>query len=194
MDLYEAIKGRRSVREYQDRPVEAEKLERILDAALWAPSAHNEQAWRFTVLRGEGKEAIYKAMVEAAEEVERRGEPLPGFRATARLIGKAPVLVAVFHARSAPVPLQETYSREELFRLSAEIQSAAAAVENLLLAAHAEGLGAVWIGYTNRIADRLKEILGEDGFPVATVALGYPARMPSPPERKDRARRVIIRG
>ncbi|MCX6095965.1 MAG: nitroreductase family protein [Candidatus Bipolaricaulota bacterium] len=194
MELYEAIRGRRSVRQFQDRPVEQERLERILDAALWAPSAHNAQAWRFTVARGETKRAIERAMVEAAEGAEARGESLPGFKATARLVGAAPVLIAAFHFRSEPILLRETYALRELLLLSAQIQSVAAAIENLLLAAHAEGLGAVWIGYTNLIAARLKEILGEDGFPVAAVALGYPRQAPPAPERKPRPERVVLRG
>ena len=82
----------------------------------------------------------------------------------------------------------------EVLSLSAQIQSVAAAIQNLLLAAHAEGLGGVWIGYTNLVAEELREILGDDGFPVATVALGNPQRMPPAPERKDRATRITARG
>ncbi len=194
MDLYEAIRGRRSVRQFTDEPVKPETIERILDAALWAPSAHNGQAWRFVVAGREAREAVAQAMTAAGDGLERRGQPLPGLKATTRLVAGAPVLIAAFHASSDPIPLRETYTLGEVLSLSAQIQSVAAAIQNLLLAAHAEGLGGVWIGYTNLVAQDLREILREDGFPVATVALGHPLRMPPAPERKARATRITSRG
>ena len=194
MDLYEAIRGRRSVRQFRDEAVSPETIERVLDAALWAPSAHNAQAWRFVVVGKEGKEAIARAMIAAGDALERRGETLPGLKATSRLVAQAPVLIAASYAPAEPIALQETYTLGEVFSLSAQIQSVAAAIQNLLLAAHAEGLGGVWIGYTNLVAAELREILGDEGFPVATVALGNPLRMPPAPERKHRASRITARG
>jgi len=194
MELYEAIRGRRSVRQFRDEPVDPQKIDRILDAALWAPSAHNAQAWRFTLVGQLAKEAIACAMIEAGEDLERRGESAPGLKATARLVAQAPVLIAASYAQEKVIPLQESYTLGEVFRLSAQVQSVAAAIENLLLAAHAEGLGGVWIGYTNLVAQELRRILCDDGFPVATVALGDPLRMPPAPERKPKSERIVVRG
>ncbi|RJQ53611.1 MAG: nitroreductase family protein [Actinobacteria bacterium] len=153
MDVYEAIAERRSVRRFQDKDVEQVVLERLLEAAVKAPSAGNLQPWRFIIVRGE--DAKHELAVAA------------GFQ---RFVEAAPVVLAVGADLSVAGGRYGTRGRE-LYA----IQDTAAAIENLMLAAVAEGLGTCWVGaFDEEMAART---LGcEDSQRVlALLVLGYPA-------------------
>jgi nitroreductase len=150
MDVMEAILARESVREYLDRPVEDEKLERVLDAGRLAPSAINAQEWRYVVVRDAD---LRQRLMKAA-----RGQ---------KFVGQAPVVIAC---------CAETDGRVMLCGQTAYPINLAISIDHMTLAAVAEGLGTCWVGSFH--ADEVKEILGIPGGirVVQLLTLGYPAR------------------
>lgn len=163
MDVFEAIKDRRSIREYTSQDVSKELIEKIIDAARMAPSAGNTQPWEFMVIRDH---QIKQKVADAA-----LGQM---FIATAPVV----IIVCANQMRSA----SRYGSRgEKLYCL----QDTAAAIENLHLAAHALGLGTVWIGAFDEA--EVKEIfkLPPEVRPIAIIPVGYPAERHSPPPRRD---------
>ena len=147
--FFRLAEGRRSVREFTQAPVDDESIVRLLQAACQAPSAHNRQPWRFVVVRGaERKAALAHAMAERLRK-DRTADGDPAAEI------EADVARARRRLTSAPIAIVACLTPEDLDvypdtrRQQAErtmaIQSVAMAGENLLLAAHAEGLGACWM-------------------------------------------------
>ena len=177
----ELARTRRSIRRYQARPVARTLIEELLEAAIWAPSAHNRQPWRFCVVTEEpAKEELSWLM----GQVWRRELAADGADADAVMRR-----VAISHARltGAPVIIVPSLSMEDmdvypdLRRNHAEwqmaVQSVALATQNLLLAAHAAGLGACWMCAALFVPDLVRQVLDlpEHWQPQAIVTLGYPA-------------------
>ena len=161
VDLWEAIRGRRSVRTFLDRPVTRETIERLLEAAIWAPSGGNAQTWRFVVL------------VDPAE-IRKIKIVSPG------LLGDPVAVIAVcqdlVQARAKGGNLGETFL--------APVDSAMA-TQNLLLAAYAEGLGTCAIASFHRRGVSRLLGLAEGIEPILLVSLGYPAQLPPAPARQQ---------
>ncbi len=187
--LLALMQARRSIRRYSDRPVSRAALERLLEAARWAPSAHNRQPWRFAVLvEPEPRLRLAQAMGERfrrdlladglpPDEVERQVA-----RSIAR-IGGAPAVIVVFLSivdmDRLPDARRQGYEREMA------AQSVALAVQNMLLMAHAQGLGACWMCAPLFCPDVVRETLElpPDWEAQALLTVGYPAEAHS----KDRA-------
>jgi len=185
MELFEAIHARRAVRKYRPDPVPEEEIKMILDAANQAPSAMNLQQWEFVVVTG--KETIremgasYRAIVE---EFTRNWDPSPmrgslsreEFIRFAESYGGAPVVI---------VALTNAADNDDLRR--ANLESASAATENLLLAATALGLGTCWMTGPLKDEKALRRILAIPDAKelVAVTPLGYPAEIPQAPARVD---------
>ncbi|MEW6754349.1 MAG: nitroreductase family protein [Candidatus Latescibacterota bacterium] len=161
MDALEAIHTRRSIREYQDRPVPDELVEQILHAAMMAPSAGNARPWQFVVIT----DPQLKAQI-------------PRIHPHASMAAQAPVSVLV-----CGDPDLEKYPGNW-------VADCSAATQNLLLAAHALGLGSVWTGvYPEK--DRMaafRALLGLPArlIPLALLPVGYPAEPSGRAERFDR--------
>lgn len=156
MDLKEAIYNRRSIRVFQDREVEPDKIRQLIDAAQWAPSACNKQGWRFIAVSDRNlKENI--VFVSGAT----------------KLIKLAPLVIFVL------------YEKHLTENKSANIQSASAAIQNLLLSAHSLGLGGTWLTSLGKL-DTIRGILKiPDGYEIiAGVILGYPKEKATAPARK----------
>ncbi len=198
--LLTALSGRRSIRSFQERPIAREDLERILEAATWAPSADNLQPWRFAVLQGQSKTGLAALLHRFVDEMRPGVNPIlwvhrTGLRRSAGIIaGSAATITAwaTFRPDDARLRLVARGDLTPNFAWTMVVQSVAAAVENLLLAAHALGLGAVWLGYPNLVAPTIKSWLGESGELQATIALGYPAKNPSP-RRHHKAVSDVVR-
>ncbi len=160
MDLYAAIRGRRSVRRFGAAPIDRVVLERIIEAATWAPSGGNAQTWRFVIVTEPARIAKLKTVS-------------PG------LIGEPAAVVAVCQdladARAKGSTLGEV--------LLAPCDAAMAA-QNLLLAAYAEGLGTCTVAsFTHKAVARLLQ-LPETVEPVLLVSAGVPDETPKAPARK----------
>ncbi|MBN1939413.1 MAG: nitroreductase family protein [Candidatus Aminicenantes bacterium] len=188
------IRGRHSVRRFSGREVPAETLEAVLDAANRAPSAHNRQAWRFLVVRGAKKEELAGLASSRASHFPRPASVL--LRLAARSISSAPVVIAVANTGDLIRHGRSQFGRDDgstvdFFR-TMEIQSSAAAVENLLLAATSLGLATVWLGILYLVKDDVRRILGEpQGEFVAVVPVGLPEAETSGPAKRPLA--AVIR-
>lgn len=149
MDVLEAIKTRRSIRNYRDEPIPEESIKAILEAGRWAPSAKNSQPWKFILVRdSEIKKKLAECFIYG------------------RFIVNTPLTIAVTINPSASTH---------------PVEDGAAATQNMLLAAHALGLGACWIGsYGSIYEEKAKGVLGmpKGERLLSVIAVGYPAEAP----------------
>jgi F420 biosynthesis protein FbiB-like protein len=180
-DLIELIHSRRSIRRYMDKSVPAELVERLLTTAAWAPSAHNRQPWRFAILEDSVTRArLAAAMGErlrrdlAADGLDSAAIERDASRAYARISG-APLLILL----CLTLADMDSYpdARRRGHELTMAVQSAAMAGQNLLLAAHALGLGACWLCAPLFCPDTVRETLAlpPDWQPQGLITAGYPA-------------------
>ena len=157
MDVYEAIRARHSVRSYRDRPVEPAKLNRVLEAAGLAPSARNDQEWRFVVV---------------SEQAKR--EALATEASSQHFMLEAPLIIAA---------CAQTDGRVMRCGQLAYPIDVAIALDHLTLAAVAEGLGTCWIGSFD--SSKVRRILGipPEIQVVGLMLLGYPRETDTPPKK-----------
>ena len=163
MDAMEAILSRRSIRRYTSQPVPDGVVRELLEAGMSAPSAGNEQAWQFVVITDRG----------VLDEI-------PGFHPYAEMLKEAPVAILVCGDQRL-----EKYKNHWVLDCSA-------ATQNILLAAHAKGLGAVWVGIypTEDRVRRMQKLLSLPGhvLPLSLIPLGYPAEQVPRTDRYDAGR------
>ena len=165
MELDEAIRGRRSIRRYTDRPVSLDLVREVLEAGTWAPSAKNGQQWRFTVLTGEAKKRLtdlFRSELQALSAKLIHPNMGSSF-SSCSIMEQAPVLIMVWNTGDHPVLLQ----------------SVAAAIQNMLLKAYSLGLGSLWIGDIYYTLDALTKHLRKPWKLVAAVTLGWPESIPT---------------
>jgi len=158
MDIYEAINARYAVRVYQHKPVEEDKLQRVLEAGRLAPSGSNRQPWRFVVVRDA---ALRKKLVPACCDQE--------------FVGQAPVVIAGVGI------MPERIMRCDV---PGDPVDVAIALEHMALAAVAEGLGTCWIGAFYQ--DQVRQVLEipPEAKVIELLTLGYPADRSRPKTRK----------
>ena len=135
-----AIKDRRSIRKFKSEPISEMDLHTILEAGIAAPSSKNRQPWHFTVIRGEAKEELTRVMERGLNLEVKAHEPfLPD---SMKYINGAFTSVNVM--REAP-DFTDNLSVDERVAEICNVQSVAAAIENMLLAAQELGIGSLWI-------------------------------------------------
>jgi nitroreductase len=178
MEVIEAINGRRSVREYTDDAVNDETVRELIDAAIKAPSAINEQPWCFVVIK---QPALLAQISERAKTHLLKaslGAPAHPFRDMLNdpkfhIFYHAPVLVVI--AACEPTDWA--------------VEDCALAAENLMLAAYSKGLGTCWIGFAQHWLSTAegKAALGlpSSYIPIAPIIIGHPQRGSAPVPRKD---------
>ncbi len=154
MDAIEAIKRRRSIRKFKLRDVDFKKILEVLDCARWAPSAENMQSWEFVIVRDPKKK---EELAEAAGQDFLKTVPW--------------IIVACTNLDRARHKLGENARDFALLELGA-------AIENILVAAKALGLGTNFVGFFDK--ERVREIVKcpEDVEPVALIPIGVPAELP----------------
>ena len=157
MDLMQAVRARRSIRNFLDKSVEEEKLLAVLEAGRLAPSARNMQDWRFIVVRDA---ATRLRLAKAARDQ--------------RFVGQAPVVIAACGTSDLVMTCSQP----------AYVIDVAIALDHMTLAAASLDLGTCWIGAFYE--EKVKEILGvpQEIRVVALLPLGYPAEQPGPRARK----------
>ncbi len=157
MELLEGIYSRRSIRQYTGEPVDRDQLLEIIKAGTWAPSGLNNQPWRFVIVRN--------------ENIRRELASLTRYHT---VIETSSACIAVF------------IDREAMYHETKDHQSMGACLQNMLLAAHALGLGAVWLGEILKNADAVRTLLTlPDKFDLmAVVAIGHPLKKEDRSTRK----------
>jgi coenzyme F420-0:L-glutamate ligase / coenzyme F420-1:gamma-L-glutamate ligase len=186
-----ALQGRRSIRRYEPTPVPDELISEILAAAVSAPSAHNRQPWRFAHVADQAmKEKLARAMADRLRaDRARDGDALPTIeadatRSIARITG-APVCVVL------SLTMEDMDRYPDARRSNAEyimaVQGCAMALQNLLVAAHASGLGSSVMCAPLFCKDAVVEVLDLPKMwqPQALVMMGYPASKPKPFSRRN---------
>ena len=160
MELWEAIRGRRSVRSFVNKPVEPALLERLIEAAVWAPTGGNAQTWIFIVVNE-------KSRIEKIRAIS------PG------LLGEPTALIVVCQDKDL------AYKKGgELGRDTLSVMDAAIASQNIALQASAEGLGSCLVLSFHKKGIQGLINLPEHIVPELLITLGYSAESPTPPKRK----------
>ena len=157
MDVYEAIEKRYSVREYQDRAIEEDKLQRVLNAGRIAPSGSNRQEWKFVVVRDAD---LRRSLAKAADQA---------------FLADAPAIIAVVGLNP---------DRVMHCKVPADPVDCAIAIDHMTLAAVAEGLGTCWIGHFEQDSCRSLLEVPSSAKIIELLALGYPAGQGGTKKRK----------
>ena len=154
----EAIRKRRSIREYSDAPVETETRLAIVEAGMWAPSGLNNQPWRFVTVRD-------SAVREELAQQTHYGH----------IVRAAAALIVVY------------LNKDDMYDAVKDQQAAGACIQNMLLAAEALGLGGVWLGQILKNKAAVNRILGlgDNLDLMAVIALGHPLRHDQKSTRKE---------
>ena len=191
MELTEAIRKRRSVRRYREEPVSEELLRELLELACWAPSAENEQPWYFVALTSEEElRNLQTTMEQVAEETKTHLEEL--LSKHPRIVGQTTEFLR--RLGGAPVCILAFLQRDYGELRDSMLESTAAAIQTLLLAARERELGTCWINAATHLGygPVLRELYAPDkGELVSIVTLGYPERTPIAAGRKPD--RFVIR-
>jgi nitroreductase len=190
MDFFDLVKARRSVRKYKSEPVSKETILKLLDCANWAPSASNRQPWEFIVVHEAKVKQLSESYRETAEKIAEMfarnakaadmniGNIVTSndFLQFASTYGGAPVVVVI---------LMNKHSDPN--QAKADLESASAAMENILLAATELGLGTCWMTGPLFNEKALRGILNisDEKEIVALTPLGHPEVIPKPVPRKD---------
>jgi nitroreductase len=145
--IQQAIKERRSIREFSEKPVKRELLHKIISAGVWAPSGLNNQPWRFVTIQDKDISVRLAALTHYSH-----------------IVAAAPALIAVY------------LDKKKMYDSVKDYQAAGACIQNMLLAAHELGLGAVWLGQILTNKRQVNDVLqlGDQYDLMAVVALGYP--------------------
>lgn len=155
--VFDAIKERRSVRTFLKKAVSLNVIHKIIESGSHAPSGHNNQPWRFVVVRDEAlKDSLAKLTVYG------------------KIIKEAASLIAVF------LDKEDSYDRDK------DMMAMGACIQNMLLYAHSVGVGTVWLGEILKNKEDARKLLsaGENRELAAVIALGCPVKPPPSPGRK----------
>ena len=185
MDTLEAILTRHSISKVKPDAVSSEIIKKILHAAVQAPNHYRVRPWRFVVLTGNSRQALGEVLAQA---LKKQNPELPdvGMNIERAKPLRAPVLIAVGVDRPDDLRVLEMEN----------ICAVAAAVENLLLAAHAEGLGAMWRTGSAARDPEVKKFLGftPDQELISFVYIGYPDMLPPAEKRPSFEDRTVWMG
>ena len=197
-EVVQLVRSRRAIRRYLDKPVPQDLLNKILEAAMWSPSAHNRQPWRFAVLTdADEKVRLANAMGNRLREDRLAdGDALDVIeRDVARSYGRitgAPVVIAVC------LSMGDMDSYPDTHRIEAErtmtVQSVAMAAQSLWLLAHAAGLGMCWLCAPLFVPQLVRDTLDlpPDWEPQGLMTMGWPAEEKTK-DRQPWQSRVIFR-
>jgi nitroreductase len=201
MDLFDAIKGRKSIRRFKRTPVPDEDIKKILDAGRWAPSPNNTQPWSFIVVKDRelltNMAAAVREMIDRMvpfAENEKQSQRLSAYKNNYyTFFEHAPAMVVVlmeaYDAGTDRLLAKMGYSAEDIKRLrpSPGLQSVAAAIQNMLLAAYALGYSSCWMTGPVVAQEAFEKLFGfgKEKFVAALLPLGEadenPPSMPRRP-------------
>lgn len=161
MELSKVIKGRKSIRHFNEQKLNKKEIEDILEHAILSPSAHNRQPWHYIVIENKTKKEEIADLLLSKTDASTT--------MTCEVIKKCQALILVF----ADIT-------EEVM----DIQSVGASIENMILRAYDLNIGSLWIGYIVKIEKELQEMFHNNKRLIAAVALGYTDTYPNQRPRK----------
>ena len=182
MNTLEAINARRSIRKFKPDPIEKQTIQKILDAAVMAPSAKNSQPWRFTIIDEAKRTEFLKIIRKGVANREAEGQEVGTIQWSIQCIEQAPVTILV-HNPDGIHPWKARAEHESWWDI-ATVQSVGAAIQNMLLAAAELGLGSLWIADVWEAYGEINEWLGTDDQIVSAVSFGVADIDPPVPARK----------
>jgi coenzyme F420-0:L-glutamate ligase/coenzyme F420-1:gamma-L-glutamate ligase len=190
ISLQEFLRTRRSIRQFTSQPVDGDVLARILETATYAPSAHNRQPCRFAVLTSPAAKTRLADEMGADFRRDLLSDSLPPaeadkvVRRSRQRIEEAPVVVLLCQDPTVGDDYPDAARQRAEYIMG--LQGVTLAGGTLLLAAHAEGLGGVWVCAPLFAQDTVRQALGlpENWEPQGMLLLGYPARIPPPRRRR----------
>ena len=170
MDVLKAIRKRRSIRNFQKKDIDGEIVDKLIDSLIWAPSAGNLQARKFFFIKDT---KLKEKIVSAALDQE--------------FIAAAPLVIV----GCTDNKISKKYGNRGVYLYA--IQDVAASIMGMMLVAHENGLGTVWVGAF--IEEEVSELLNlpENLRPVAIVPVGYPSKIQTPPPRVSKNEAVEFR-
>lgn len=166
MEVFEAIRTRRSIRKFKDEDIPDDLIEKVLEAGIWAPSGMDNQPWRFAVIRDKQiKSEIAKLTIHTD------------------IVEAAPVIIPIF------------LDHNVTFDVVKDAQTMGACMQNMWLALHSLGLGATWVGQILKNKEDVRRICGAPvKFELMAVfAIGYPAEDGGPGKRTGLDKVVFLR-
>lgn len=175
MDIFKVIKTRRTIRKYQEKIIPKIVLDKIIEAGIWAPSAHNSQPWNFKIIAEEKWKDIFCEKLNQYPSSSILSSVNISIKRTIAIMQNAPVIIAVYNngklSRDSSKLGKIYYSAAYI----SEIESIAAAIENMHLVATALGVGMAWLTMPLLIKDYITSILKVEGELMAILTFGYPA-------------------
>ncbi len=195
------IVTRRSIRHFISKEVSDEDIKGIIEAGMWAPSEHNEQPWRFIVIRGDERKNLVRALKKGIQKNRSEKDAIfgdgyekyiPAAIYTARILEQAPVIIFVMNGKGQDYHKPRSVA-EYLTELT-DIESISAAIQNMCLEATARGIGSLWTCNIFFAYDEIKEWIHSDGEMVAAIAFGYTDREVKPLPRKPLESLIEYRG
>jgi coenzyme F420-0:L-glutamate ligase/coenzyme F420-1:gamma-L-glutamate ligase len=197
-EVLDAIKQRRSTRKYLPQQVPGELVKEVLVAAGWAPSAHNSQPWRFIILEDAlVKRALADAMADAwVADLAKDGARVDLNMRKERIerFANAPVLILACSTMDGLRKFPD--EKRQMCERDLAMQSLGAAMQNLLLTAHAMGLGACWFCAPGFCKETVRKVLGapDSVEPEAFVIMGYSSETPLVPTKKSLGEYCFVDG
>jgi len=173
MDILNLIESRRTIRKFLPKKIPRKCLDKVLTAAIWAPSLHNLQPWFFCVVSDkERRFEIADSIQDARDKLLTSAKIL--FGDTIKIMRNAPVLIFVYNTAVFSAKTKKLGGPYSCVGYISEIQSISAAIQNMCLSAHAQGLGSAWLTTPVLVKERIDKILKIEYELIAVLAMGYP--------------------
>ena len=180
MNTLEAIAARRSIRRFKSELLDRGTIQKLLGAAIQAPSGKNRQPWRFAVLTDDARTHLAELIAASCEAIRAQGGTAGSALATAAIIRQAPATIVFFQ-----LPIPEEWRSFQGAQLI-DFQAIGAAIQNICLAATDLGLGSLWIADIFYAHDAVAEWLaGPEENLVAALTIGYPDESPDARPRRS---------
>jgi nitroreductase len=180
MEFLDVISRRRSIRKFQNKEISRSVVEKLLQAAILAPSGKNRQPWQFVVLRGSYPQQLADVLIAKVEQLKKIDFPTGSALNSAGCIAQAAAVVVVYNPKWKPDANRNGRSR---YIYSVDTQSVGAAIQNMHLAAVDVGLGGLWICDVFYAEPEISAWLGRTDELVAAFALGVADEDPPPRPR-----------
>lgn len=177
MNVLDAIRNRRSIRIFKKDAIPDELIQKLLETTVLAPSAHNKQPWRFVVLENERKDEFVKLLEEVYSGLIALGEITGSLKRSISCIKRAYAFILVFNAGSSF--RASTYKDKKVYEWILDLQSIGGAIQTMILAAHAEGVGTLWTCEILYADDQIRAWLNRKDELIGGVCLGYADENPN---------------